>query len=103
MVLANAQGVEEWTDLDQTKFIEPVMSDFKKLAFAKTGAPSKYSRVHGYDETNYNGNHGWPKPENPHDDFDVAGVFGGWTASDVVGPADDIATLVCECLWNTEA
>lgn len=94
MVLANAQGVDDWTDLDQFKFIEPVMGDLGKLSLAKTGPPSQYSRVHGYDETNYNGNHGWPTPENPHDDFPVAGVFGGWTASDLVGPAVDIATFI---------
>ena len=46
--------------------------------------------VPGYDRTGYN------VPKGQHNNQDVAGVtgvFAGWTASDLVGTATDVAAL----------
>lgn len=79
-----------WEEFDQTSIIPPAVfkSDFNNFSFAKTGPPSEWSGVHGYDETSYNGNTA------AIDVFDVAGVFGGWTASDIVLNVEDAASLV---------
>ena len=53
-----------------------------------TGNPSDYTKVHGYDVTHYNHNN------KSIDVSGVAGVFGGWTAADLVATSADLATLV---------
>lgn len=63
------------------------------MRFAKGVAPSAVTRVHGYDRTAYNVKAGH---QNDHDNWDVAGVFAGWTASDIVAPVDAVADLAWE-------
>ena len=45
------------------------------------GAPAERTKVHGYDRTSYNG--GDPAARPGRDVWRVAGVYAGWTASDV--------------------
>jgi hypothetical protein len=64
------------------------MKDFDPpLAYALHGPPRNWTTVKGYDTTHYNNN------THPIDVSKVAGVFSGWTASDLVATASDIARL----------
>ena len=87
LLLASHAGVESWEEYDQAKVLSAVSSDFDHLKFAVKGAPQAWTPVHGYDETHYN------NQTTPRDVHAVAGVFGGWTASDLVGDAMDTAAL----------
>ena len=85
LLLANRTG---WRDFAQASFLPPALQS--KLRFAVSGAPHDYTPVHGYDRTAYN------MPRGQLNDQDVAlvtGVFAGWTASDLVGSASDVAEL----------
>jgi CubicO group peptidase (beta-lactamase class C family) len=86
-ILAHHAGAESWQSFDQRSILEEVLPEFEALAFARSGAPSDYTPVHGYDVTRYNNN------TKAVDVAGVDGVFGGWTASDVVAPVGDIAAL----------
>jgi len=92
ILLAHQQGSNKsWTDLDQKVFLPDYLKD--KLQFANVGTPSNYTDVHGFDRTSYN----MPKDEHAdHDNIDVAGVFSGWTASDIVASAASVADLTWE-------
>ena len=57
------------------------------VRYALHGPPVNWTNVTGYDTTSYNNN---TKNINV---AKVSGVFAGWTASDLVGPASDIARL----------
>ena len=87
LLLAGHAGVQSWEEYDQGRVLSAVSSDFDHLKFAVKGAPQAWTPVHGYDETHYN------NQSTPHDVHAVAGVFGGWTASDLVGDAMDTAAL----------
>jgi CubicO group peptidase (beta-lactamase class C family) len=88
LILANGT---DWNHFNQSTFLPAELK--QKLQFAVTGAPLNYSAVHGYDRTSYN----MPKNEkNDEDVSDVAGVFAGWTASDLVGTPTEVASLA----WN---
>ena len=49
------------------------------------------ARLGRYDRTSYTGHNASALPG--HDVIDVAGVYGGWTASDVTAPVADVARL----------
>ena len=88
MILANHAGADDWDEFRQASIISDVMGDFPvPLTYALHGPPTAWSNVHGYDTTHYNNN------TKAIDVSKVAGVFAGWTASDLVGPASDIAEL----------
>jgi CubicO group peptidase (beta-lactamase class C family) len=88
MILANQAGVSSWQEFDQAAFLPKSVRD--ELEFAKIGVPRDYEIVDGYDRTSYNA----PAGEYAdHDNIDVAGVFSGWTASDILGSASAIADL----------
>lgn len=87
LILAAHADAPSWSAYDQHGALQPVLGDFSNLSFAVTGAPSAYTAVRGYDVTHYNNNTG------AIDVADVCGVFGGWTAADVVFPASDAASL----------
>lgn len=90
-VLVAMSGATSWETLDQMAFVPESLKG--KLAFALSGSPRDYTRVHGYDRTSYN----VPKGQtNDHDNWQVHGVFSGWTASDMVAPASAIADLTWE-------
>jgi len=88
LLLAAHYGAADWRSFNQADGIKPAVPDFSQLEFAVTGAPSQYTPVHGYDTTHYNRN-----DTKPIDVSGVAGVFGGWTASDLVVTASDAAVL----------
>ena len=52
MALAQATGVDSWTELDQTEFLPKSLQ--KKLIFANSGSPKDAGTVPGYDRTDYN-------------------------------------------------
>ena len=59
--------------------------------FGAHGSPWSHGAVYGFDRSSANGND--PHAVPGYDVSDVAGVFGGWTASDLVAPAADVAEL----------
>jgi len=91
MILAEHSGATSWETYNQTLSLPPALR--KRVKFALRKGPSSFTSVHGYDRTQYNvpaGTH------NNHDDFDVSGVFSGWTASDIVADASTVANLAWE-------
>eukprot|EP01062_Namystynia_karyoxenos_P028314 TRINITY_DN21466_c0_g1_i1.p1 TRINITY_DN21466_c0_g1~~TRINITY_DN21466_c0_g1_i1.p1 ORF type:complete len:456 (+),score=145.19 TRINITY_DN21466_c0_g1_i1:70-1368(+) len=88
MILAGHQGWSSWDGLMQADFLPAsIRGKYQHLAFGAHGAPGDFTEVHGYDRTNYNGNSG------SRDVYNVAGTFSGWTASDILGTAADLAEL----------
>mmetsp|Transcript_13114 Transcript_13114/g.35892 ORF Transcript_13114/g.35892 Transcript_13114/m.35892 type:complete len:451 (-) Transcript_13114:162-1514(-) len=92
MVLLAHQGTDKsFKDLDQAVYLPTYVKE--SLKFAMAGPPLKYTPVHGFDRTSYN----VPKGQhNDHDNWNVSGVFSGWTASDIVAPASGITDLIWE-------
>merc|ERR1712232_782651 len=89
MILAHHAGAEDWDAFDQSSILSEVSSDFSEpFKFATHGPPSKWTNVHGYDTTHYN------HQTKPHEVTDVAAVFSGWTAADLVGIPSNVARLV---------
>lgn len=87
LLLAQLAGVDDWKSFEQQKPLAPAAADFTNLQFAVTGAPDAFTAVKGYDTTHYNNN------THAIDVSAVSGVFGGWTAADLVVPASDAAAL----------
>lgn len=91
LILAAQANLSTWTEFDQAEFLP---HDLKaQLRFAKFGAPKNYTHVHGYDRTSYNTANG---THADHDNWEVDGVFSGWSASDLVATAPAVARLVWE-------
>ena len=91
LLLAHHAGVETWDAYQQMNALSSQEEDFKDgsgIQFAVTGPPSRYTPVRGYDTTHYNNN------TKAIDVADVAGVYGGWTASDFTTDALNAAALV---------
>eukprot|EP00466_Bigelowiella_natans_P014581 jgi/Bigna1/126934/aug1.3_g1642 len=90
-ILAAQKGYDSWEDFDQSSVLnEKLKSELRNLRFAVSGDPKNYTNVHGYDRTSYNNQTG------DHDVYQTAGVFSGWTASDLVGTVGDVANLTYE-------
>jgi len=88
LILAANSGVSSWEEFNQASFMPESLRS--KFEFGITGAPSKYTAVHGYDRTSYN----MPVNQtNDQDVFNVDGVFGGWTAADLVAAPSAVAEL----------
>jgi CubicO group peptidase (beta-lactamase class C family) len=88
LILAANSGVSSWEEFNQASFMPESLRS--KFEFGVTGAPSKYTAVHGYDRTSYN----MPVNQtNDQDVWNVEGVFGGWTAADLVAPPSAVAEL----------
>ena len=88
LLLACQAGVDDWRGYQQAAALGAVASKLPTLKFAVQGPPHDYTPVVGYDQTHYN------NATQPKDVRGVAGVFGGWTASDVTFTAIDAATMV---------
>jgi CubicO group peptidase (beta-lactamase class C family) len=86
LLLANRTG---WQSFDQASFLPRELRG--ALHFGSSGAPRDFTAVHGYDRTAYNMPSG---VLNDRDVSDIDGVFAGWTASDLVGSASNVASLV---------
>jgi len=91
MVLAAREKDATWETLDQAAPLPAYLKE--QLVFATTGSPRNYTPVHGYDHTTYDMP---PGVLNSHDNWEVSGVFSGWTASDIVATAAAVADLTWE-------
>ncbi|CAJ1353202.1 unnamed protein product, partial [Effrenium voratum] len=97
MALAQYAGVDNWAALNQTVWLPDYLQG--QIRFANSGAPKDVGAVPGYDRTSYNRPQG---DQNNHNNWAVDGVFAGWTASNVVATAQQIADLSWE-LWGPSA
>jgi len=95
LLLASLKGARRWDEYDQKDLLSPLplhrRRQYAGLRFATHGTPASVGAVRGYDRTNYNGANHSARPGRKVGS--VAGVFGGWTASDLVAPASDVARL----------
>jgi len=91
-------GNVDWANFSQASFLPDSLVD--RIKFVTSGLPSSLTPVHGYDRTSYNVPAG---QVNSHDNSDVAGVFTGWTASDAVASAADMAKLTFDILGPPSA
>jgi len=89
LLLACQAGVDDWQAYAQAQALADVAATLPSLQFAVHGPPKQWTPVVGYDQTHYNNQTG-----KGIDVSAVAGVFGGWTASDVLLTAVDAAALV---------
>jgi len=88
LALAAKAGESSWSALDQSAFLPPAVRG--DVRFANRGSPRNLDAVHGYDRTSYN----MPKGEHSdHDNWEVSGVFSGWTASNLVATPAAVAEL----------
>jgi len=94
LALAQHAGVENWSDLNQTKFLPEYLQG--QIRFANEGTPKDIGAVPGYDRTSYNRQ---PGDLSNHNNWQVDGVFAGWTASNVVATSAQIADLAWE-IWG---
>jgi CubicO group peptidase (beta-lactamase class C family) len=97
LVLAAVAGPDgkgvAWDHFDQYAFRpEALVSQLlNHSVFAQRGAPDQFVKLSAYDRTSYNGHNASSLPGIEVNK--VHGVFGGWTASDIVAPVQDIADL----------
>ena len=95
LLLAALEQAPTWDAYDQRGALDALPASRRRLydalQFAVHGAPSRYTSVHGYDRTSYNGHNASQLPGT--DVWKVKGVYGGWTASDVTGSVADTARL----------
>ena len=93
LLLAQLTNSAAWDAYDQRTIFAPLpparRALYSELKFGVHGPPANYTSVHGYDRTSYNG--GDPSARPGKDVWEVAGVYGGWTASDVTASVADIA------------
>lgn len=94
LALAQHAGVEHWSDLNQTKFLPEYLQG--QILFANKGSPKDNGAVPGYDRTSYNLP---PGNVSNHNNWQVEGIFAGWTASNVVATPAQIADLTWE-IWG---
>lgn len=97
LLLAGLAGAPRWDEFDQghAAFDALPMARRKLYAdmrYASHGPPSRWTDVHGYDRTSYDGRNASTRPGHT-DVWRTAGVYGGWTASDVTASVVDIARL----------
>ena len=94
LLLASLDGVA-WDALDQAKVFSELPAArralYKTVTFAQHGSPASVGAVAGYDRTSYNGHDPSARPGVPVGD--VAGVFSGFTASDLTASVGDVARL----------
>ena len=85
LLLAQLTGARAWDAYEQRALLEPLPAArralYRNLTFGVHGAPAERTQLHGYDRTSYNG--GDPAARPGRDVWRVAGVYAGWTASDV--------------------
>lgn len=91
LILASKTNASTWSSFDQSIFLPESLAS--QLQFGVTGSPSNFTEVHGFDRTAYNMP---PGETNNHDDWQVDGVFSGWTASDLVASSAAIAEMIYE-------
>jgi len=95
LLLARLSNATTWDAYGQAALLSPLPAQRRSsyaLDFASHGTPAAHGAVRGFDRTSYNGANASARPG--VDVSDVAGVFGGWTASDIVAPPASVARLV---------
>ena len=103
LLLSELAGSPTWDTYDQLSGLDALPPARRALykadvSLAVHGAPKDWTAVHGFDRTSYNGQNASAKPG--HDVFDVKGVYGGWTASDVTATAAGTARLGYDIFGN---
>uniref|UniRef100_A0A7S4W1H0 Beta-lactamase-related domain-containing protein n=1 Tax=Alexandrium monilatum TaxID=311494 RepID=A0A7S4W1H0_9DINO len=97
LVLAANAGDETWVTFNQSAFLPPELRS--EIHFANRGSPRDWDAVPGYDRTAYN----VPKGQhNDHDNWEVDGVFSGWTASNLVATPSTVAELTWQIFGPPE-
>ena len=95
LLLAKVNGAAAWDKYDQLSALDALPPSrralYDNVKLAVHGAPAHWTTVHGYDRTSYNGQNASRLPGT--DVFQVKGVYGGWTASDVTARVADVARL----------
>ena len=93
LLLAALTRSPRWSAFDQATVLAPLPERqqrlYRAMRFALRGTPHAWDAVEGFDRTSYNGAKASARPG--HDVSAIAGVFGGWTASDLVAPVSDVA------------
>jgi CubicO group peptidase (beta-lactamase class C family) len=95
LLLAALDEAPSWDAYDQRGTLDALPAArrdlYKAMEFAVHGAPSGWTSVHGFDRTSYNGQNASARPGK--DVWNVKGVYGGWTASDITASVADTARL----------
>lgn len=95
LALASLTGAPSWDAYDQADLLSPLppsrRAQYAGLRFSDGRSPAAEGAVAGYDRTNYNGANASARPG--FDVSSVPGVFGGWTASNLVGSPAVVARL----------
>ena len=95
LLLSALYDAPTWESYDQRRTFDALPAARRSLyagaSFALHGAPADWTEVHGYDRTSYNGANASALPGK--DVYDVRGVYGGWTASDLTASVSDVARL----------
>lgn len=93
LALAQLSGAASWDEYEQASVLDALppaaRAAYRSLAFAAHGTPALAGAFAGYDRTSYNGHNASARPG--IDVTGVAGVYGGWTASDLTASAADVA------------
>jgi len=97
LLLAALQKAPTWDQMNQTMAAMDALpaarrNMYSHMRFGVHGPPSRYTSVHGYDRTSYNGRNASTRPGHT-DVWQTTGVYGGWTASDITANVGDIARL----------
>jgi CubicO group peptidase (beta-lactamase class C family) len=95
LALASLTGAPTWDAYDQADLLAPLpparRAQYAGLLFSDGRSPAAEGAVGGYDRTDYNGANASARPG--IDVSSVAGVFGGWTASNLVATPAVVARM----------
>lgn len=103
LLLAKLHGASPWDAYDQATILRALPTAHQQLynlSFGVHGSPRQAGAVAGWDRTSYNGANASALPGRSV--FDMAAVFGGWTASDLIATAADAARIAYD-LYGREA
>lgn len=92
LLLAQLTGSLSWDTYQQASILDALPASRRQLydiRFAVHGTPRSSGAVDGFDRTSYNGQNASQMPGRGV--ANIAGVFGGWTAADLVAHAADVA------------
>jgi CubicO group peptidase (beta-lactamase class C family) len=95
LALAAVHKAAAWDDYDQAEPLDALppaaRAAYAAVRFGVHGAPAALTPVRGFDRTDYNGHNASARPGT--EVSRVAGVYAGWTASDLTAPVADTARL----------
>jgi len=103
LLLAHLSKAPSWDAYDQLSTLDALPPARRQLyhavKLAVHGPPSQWTSVKGYDRTSYNGHNASSLPGTSV--YDVKGVYGGWTASDITASVGDVARLAYDIFGAT--